>query len=374
MCCCRSPQRPRQIGDDRLRERSRLAVRDVERLLAGVEPRQAQQILDQALHALGVTHDDREEAPAVVGIGVALGQRFDVPADRRQRRPQLVRHVRHEVAPNLIRAPQVGDVVHHDDDAVRRVAGGRRRAGDDRPRGIARRRKLQRFRRAAEQGGGDQFRYRGMTNRLHVRTPDPDAVQLQHSLRGVVGELEPSLWVHDDDPFDHAGEDRFHPAPIARLFGEATGDVLHRFVQRSGHHAELVVAKVHPRGRQVAAAVAAGEVGDAAHALPDARREDPGDEPRAENGEGQRSGCDGERRLEVDLRPRHDGEQTDSGRHGDERRSQRSEEELGGHCSAAGASTSLYPNCFTVTSASISTGSFSRSRRTCTSTVRVPPV
>ena len=37
-------------------------------------------------------------------------------------------------------------------------------------------------------------------------------------------------------------------------------------------------------------------------------------------------------------------------------------------------SVSLYPNCFTVVSASAISGSFSRSRRTWTSTVRVPPV
>ena len=38
------------------------------------------------------------------------------------------------------------------------------------------------------------------------------------------------------------------------------------------------------------------------------------------------------------------------------------------------SSTSLYPNCFTVTIAPASIGSFSRSRRMWTSTVRVPPV
>ena len=36
-------------------ERAGVAVDDVERLLAGIEPRQPQQILDQPLHPLGVT-------------------------------------------------------------------------------------------------------------------------------------------------------------------------------------------------------------------------------------------------------------------------------------------------------------------------------
>ena len=38
------------------------------------------------------------------------------------------------------------------------------------------------------------------------------------------------------------------------------------------------------------------------------------------------------------------------------------------------SSTSLYPNCLTVTMALASIGNFSRNRRICTSTVRVPPV
>ena len=56
---------------------------------------------------------------SLLGAGVVLGQRFDVAADGRQRRAQLVRHVRDEVAADLIGAPQVGDVVQHEDHAVR---------------------------------------------------------------------------------------------------------------------------------------------------------------------------------------------------------------------------------------------------------------
>ena len=113
---------------------------------------------------------------------------------------------------------------------------------------------------------------------------------MQHPLRGVVGELQPPLRIHDDDPFHHAGEDRFHPPAIARLLGEAPRDVLHRLVQRPGDHAELVVAEVHARRRQVAAAVAVGEVGDDAHAarcraektLAMSQRTDEGDDQHSE--------------------------------------------------------------------------------------------
>ena len=101
---------------------------EIERLLTGVEPRQPQQILDEPLHPLRVARDDLEEPAALVLVGVALRQRFDVAANRGQRRAQLVRDVGDEVAADLIGAPQVGDVVQHEDDAVRDRAGRRRRA------------------------------------------------------------------------------------------------------------------------------------------------------------------------------------------------------------------------------------------------------
>ena len=52
------------------------------------------------------------------GLVSPVRQRLDVAADRRQRRPQLVRDVGDEVAADLIGAPQIGDVVEHEDHAV----------------------------------------------------------------------------------------------------------------------------------------------------------------------------------------------------------------------------------------------------------------
>ena len=63
----RALERRRDVGDDRLRRALRVSQRDeVERLLAGVEPRQPQQILDQPLHPLRVARDDLEKAAAVL--------------------------------------------------------------------------------------------------------------------------------------------------------------------------------------------------------------------------------------------------------------------------------------------------------------------
>ena len=117
-------ERARHVGDDVVHERADVAVDDIERLLAGVEPREPQQILDEPLHALGMARDDRQEPPALLGVAVALGQRLDIAADRRQRRAQLVRDVGDEIAADLIRAAQVGDVVQDHDGAVGGIAAG----------------------------------------------------------------------------------------------------------------------------------------------------------------------------------------------------------------------------------------------------------
>ena len=93
-----------------------------------------------------------------------------------------------------------------------------------------------------------------MPDRFDVGPADRDVVQLQHLPRGVVDQLQPPLRIDDDDAFDHAGEDRFHARAIARLLGELAADFLDRLVERPRDRAELVVAEVEARRRQVAAA------------------------------------------------------------------------------------------------------------------------
>ena len=104
-----------------------------------------------------------------------------------------MRHVRDEIAADLIGAAQIGDVVQHQHDAVLGRAGGRRRAGDDRPLRVARRRELQRVGRPAEEHGRDELDDRREAKRLDVRPADADFVELQHLPRGVVHELQPCV-------------------------------------------------------------------------------------------------------------------------------------------------------------------------------------
>ena len=102
--------------------------------------------------------------------------------------------------------------------AVRRD---RRRARHDRPRGVARRRQLQRLGHAARERGRDELGDRRMPDRLDVVTAERQLVEPQHAARGVVGELQPALRIDDDDAFDHAGEDRLHLRAIARQLRRA---------------------------------------------------------------------------------------------------------------------------------------------------------
>ena len=160
------------------------------------------------------------------------------------------------------------------------AAGAARR--HDRPRRIARRRQLQRVGRPAEQHAGDQLGDRRQPDGFDVRPPDPGFVELQHLPRRIVHQLQPALRIDDDDPFDHAGEDRFHARAIARLLAEAAADFLHRVVERARDAAELVVAEAEARRRQIAAAVALGDAGDEPDAPADPRGKQPGDDGAAE--------------------------------------------------------------------------------------------
>src|SRR6266516_5740087 len=77
---------------------------------SGLDARQVEQLFHQPLHAVRIVENDAGE---LLGLGSRrrlVGERFGVAGDRGQRRLQLVRHVRHEVAPDRFQAPELGDV------------------------------------------------------------------------------------------------------------------------------------------------------------------------------------------------------------------------------------------------------------------------
>ena len=139
-----------------------------------------------------------------------------------------------------------------------------------------------------------------MADGLDVRPAEDRLVELQHVTRRAVDQLQPSLRVDDDDPFDHAGEDRFHPrrdrapAPPAAARPPAPSRRA-----RARRVAEFVVAEAEPRRRQIAAAVAARDAGDEAHPLADAGGEEPRDQRAADQRDAQRRQCRGQHRPQL---------------------------------------------------------------------------
>src|SRR4029434_5153247 len=97
--------RLRDVGDYGVEQLLQITRRQIERFLPRIEPRQAQQVADQALHALAMPRDDLEELIRLLRIRTIVQQRLNVATNRRERRTQLVRDVGHEVAADLIRAP-----------------------------------------------------------------------------------------------------------------------------------------------------------------------------------------------------------------------------------------------------------------------------
>ena len=112
-----------------------------------------------------------EESAALLGVGI--GQRLDVAADRGQRRAKLVRHVGDEVAPDLIGAAQVRDVVQHDDRATapRMPSTGAVRAINDR-RGLAQLRQLDALGRPARERRRDLPRDGWLPDDFRIVAPD----------------------------------------------------------------------------------------------------------------------------------------------------------------------------------------------------------
>ena len=93
------------------RSRSTSHGRGIERELAAVEPRQVEEIADEAFEPARFGADHVRGPLARVGVGVverAVGERFGVAADRRERRPEVVRDREQERALTSTRLLELG--------------------------------------------------------------------------------------------------------------------------------------------------------------------------------------------------------------------------------------------------------------------------
>ena len=225
--------------------------RTLERLLARVEPCQPEQVLHQPLHPAGMTGDDFEEPPRLRLLGRGVEQGLDVALNRGERRAQLVRDIGDEIAPHAIGAPEIGDVVEDEHGAARARRGDPRRPGHDALWRIVGEGQLLRVGGLAAEAAADLGLDVRVTNELEIVAPLRLVLQTQQPPGGVVGELDDALFVHDEDAFDHAGQDGAHAGPVARELPEAFPQRLDGSVQRPGNEPELIRRRVAGAGREV---------------------------------------------------------------------------------------------------------------------------
>ena len=86
-------------------------------------------VLHDAVHAVGFIDDDAHEVIVKLARQLVSGgdDGFGVGFDVGKRRPQLVRHVRNELAPRLLAFSLLGHIVDDDQRAALRLIGGKRR-------------------------------------------------------------------------------------------------------------------------------------------------------------------------------------------------------------------------------------------------------
>ena len=244
-----------EVGDHARDRRRNVTWGVIHGLLAGVEPRQPQQVGDQPLHPRRLPVNDAQKSlPRLFIVGV-VNQRFGVALDGGQRRAQFVRDVGDEVAADLIRVLQVGDVVQHKHRAAA-LGHHRGNAPDQRAIAVQRQRQLDAFGGPARHGARDLLDDGRMTDGFDVGTAAGLALELQQVARSFVHELQPPLAVDDQHAFDHAGEDGLHARAVAGERVHPLPQFMHGGIHGARDAAEVIVAVIGSRAAQVAQRVA----------------------------------------------------------------------------------------------------------------------
>ena len=120
---------------------------------------------------------------------------------------------------------------------------------------IAQAGQLDAFGRPAAERRGDLLRHRGLPHDLGIVPSLDRVVDLQHPPGGFVRELQPAVLVDDEDPFDHAREDRRHPRAIRFEPREPGRQIARQRVEHARHAADLVLRRSRgPIGAKLPAA------------------------------------------------------------------------------------------------------------------------
>jgi hypothetical protein len=166
---------------------------------------------------------------------------------------------------NLIGAPQIGDVVQHEHRTASRRDHGSD-PGDERAIDIACDRQLETVRLFSVEHAPQLIDDAGVANGFEIRVIDCVVVNVQHPPRSVVDVLEPALIVHDQNAFDHAGENGDHAGAVTRQIIDTPAELVDGGVHRARDLADFVVAVVWQRTFEIADGVALGDGQDSGHA------------------------------------------------------------------------------------------------------------
>ena len=296
-------------------------------LLPRVETGQPQQVAHQALHPRAVPGDDGDEAALLGAVFVDEG--LDPAPDRGERRPQLVRDVGDEVLPDLVGPAVLGDVVEDQGHAPLPVGRERPGVGEEHLGGVGVQPHLVPASGVAGHRRRDDPGHLGMADQLDVEASRRIAVDAEHPLHRLVGNLHPALVVDHQDPFDHPPEDGVDPGLLAGEVLHLAGQLARRLIERARHHPQLVVAVVESDREGRPRRVAPGRLGQRPDPALEPDRGEPGDgesrpERRQEPGRerpGQRIGPALDVRRRRARHPDDEGNR-DQGRGGDRHRRQ----------------------------------------------------
>ena len=104
----------------------------------------------------------------------------------------------------------------------------------------------------------------GVANHLEVMTILGRLREPEHRPHRRVGQHESAGGVHEDDAFDHAGENRVHVRALARHLLELRAQLPRRIVEHVGHRADLVAAMIARRPAEVSCLVSFRRLDDRA--------------------------------------------------------------------------------------------------------------
>ena len=191
-------------------------------ILAPLDARELQQVLDQGAKALRVPEDDFEVVAVLLGGRLAAEQRVGEALDRGEWSPKLVRGAGEEVASDLLELPHLGDVVEDCHRAGPRAIGRKGHRLQEQAAFVgAHRVEFTDHRILADHGLRDGGLDLGVANDLEGPAPLERPPRREQLAQPGIGEEYASLQVEYQDALDHRAQHRLELLLLGRRLVEA---------------------------------------------------------------------------------------------------------------------------------------------------------